>query len=244
MYKLTCRAQQHSLLYSQSRYSRCTYCVGCVHPPIVVEPWLLMAHRRSATACVLSVATWHKIQSYLQMVATYPGLRGVQARPDCEPRPASPSAGPRATWWEVRGLLKPDVAGLSEFRKIWSMGQDKAFVWKSNWKQIQLAPKVGGTGPQGIIRVWQTMWARVWSLQYGARLPALWLCGLRVLKKHSSLCQHFCLAESCPQALTLMPGNSVPPYMSLVLFNLLPLCWSSEQVNLSESVHGPFKKNF
>ena len=27
----------------QAGYSRCTLCVGCIHPPLVVEPWLLLA---------------------------------------------------------------------------------------------------------------------------------------------------------------------------------------------------------
>ena len=32
--------------------------------------------------------------------------------------------------------------------------------------------------------------------------------------------------------------------MSLMPFNLLPQCWSSEEVSPSKSVHRPFKRNF
>ena len=44
-------------------------------------------------------------------------------------------------------------------------------------------------------------------------------------------------------ALTLMPDNSVPLHMFMVPLELLPQCWSSEEVSLSESVWGPFKRN-
>ena len=52
--------------------------------------------------------------------------------------------------------------------------------------------------------------------------------------------------KAAPPALTLEPENSVPPHMPLMLFKLLPQCWSSEQVSLSASkpIHRPFKKNF
>ena len=35
-----------------------------------------------------------------------------------------------------------------------------------------------------------------------------------------------------------MPETSVPPYLPLVPFKLLSLCWSSERVSLSKSVCG------
>ena len=38
-----------------------------------------------------------------------------------------------------------------------------------------------------------------------------------------------------------MPDYSVPPHMSLLHFNLLSPCWSSEKVSLSKTVHGPCK---
>ena len=44
-------------------------------------------------------------------------------------------------------------------------------------------------------------------------------------------------------ALTLMPNNSFPTYMSVMPFKLLPLRWSSEGVSANKSVCRPFKKN-
>ena len=65
----------------------------------------------------------------------------------------------------------------------------------------------------------------------------------RAQKRNKGLCQHFCQGESCPPALTLMPDNSVLPYMSQVPFSLLPLCWSTEGVSPSKSLYGCFKRN-
>ena len=65
----------------------------------------------------------------------------------------------------------------------------------------------------------------------------------RAQKRNSGLCQHLCLGESWPPPLALMLDNSVLPCMSLVLFNILSPCWSSEGVSLSNSMHGPFKRN-
>ena len=39
----------------------------------------------------------------------------------------------------------------------------------------------------------------------------------------------------------LMWGISVPPHMSLVPFNQLPLCWSSQSVSVHKSVWGPLR---
>ena len=45
----------------------------------------------------------------------------------------------------------------------------------------------------------------------------------------------FCLGGSCPLALTLMPDTSVSPHVPLVPFQLLPQCWSPEEVSLHKS---------
>ena len=59
----------------------------------------------------------------------------------------------------------------------------------------------------------------------------LWLCGGMVQERYNGLCLPFCLGEGCPPALTLMADTSVPPYMPLVPFKLLPWwCWPSEGV--------------
>ena len=79
-------------------------------------------------------------------------------------------------------------------------------------------------------------------------VPTCWLCGSVgvVPEKEQWPLPHFCffcLGESCPLTLTLIPDNSVHPYMSLIPFNLLPPHWSSEEVISSKSVLGPFKRN-
>ena len=53
--------------------------------------------QRSATTCVLTGATWHKLQNDLQLTATCARFGGVQISPRCEPRLADVSAGPGAT---------------------------------------------------------------------------------------------------------------------------------------------------
>ena len=72
-----------------------------LHPPVIVEPGLLLASSMSATACVLSGITQHKIQGNLRIAATYAGLGGTQARPTGEPMLAVPNGRPGATEREV-----------------------------------------------------------------------------------------------------------------------------------------------
>ena len=67
--------------------------------------------------------------------------------------------------------------------------------------------------------------------------------GERAQKRSNGICQQFCLRESCPLSLALMPDTSVLPYVPLVPFKLLPWCWSSMGVSLSKSVCGPFRRN-
>ena len=69
------------------------------------------------------------------------------------------------------------------------------------------------------------------SLRYNTHLLALWLC------------PPFCLGESCPPALTLMPDIPVPPCMPLVPFKLLLQCWNSEVGSLCKFMCGFFKRN-
>ena len=52
--------------------------MGCVHSPIVVEPKLLLVHPRSATTCVPSHVTQHKLQNNLQLESTCAGLGGAR----------------------------------------------------------------------------------------------------------------------------------------------------------------------
>ena len=70
------------------------------------------------------------------------------------------------------------------------------------------------------------------------------LCQGKVQKRENCLCLPFCLGESCPPALALMPDTSVHSCMSLVPFKLLPWFWSTEGMSLSKSMYGFFKRNY
>ena len=89
---------------------------------------------------------------------------------------------------------------------------------------------MGGVEPQEITRVGQTVRVR---LIISDIVAACQLCEWVAQKSCNSLCQPFSLEESCLPALALMSHSSVPPYMPLVLFKLLPRCCSSEGVSLS-----------
>ena len=52
---------------------------------------------RLANACILPRATWHELQSSLQMVGTCARLRGALVGASCEPSPVAVSAGPGTT---------------------------------------------------------------------------------------------------------------------------------------------------
>ena len=73
-------------------------------------------------------------------------------------------------------------------------------------------------------------------------MPACQLYWGRAHQRNNGLCQHFCLGESCaPSALALMSDNSVHPHMFLLIFKLLPQCWSSWGVSLCRSVCRPLR---
>ena len=102
---------------------------------------------------------------------------------------------------------------------------------------------LGGAELQGITRVRKTVLARLMESQIqhpSAGSVALWW---RVQKRNNGLYPSFCLEESCPPALILMPGTSVPLQMPLVPYKLLPHCWSSEAVSLSKFTCGYVERN-
>ena len=69
------------------------------------------------------------------------------------------------------------------------------------------------------------------------------LCQGKVQKRENCLCLPFCLGESCPPALALVPDTSVPPCIPQLPFKLLPQCQNSEGVSLHKSLHRSFKRN-
>ena len=151
------RVQCHSLSYFQVRYSRSTHCVGCVHLPLIVEPWLLLAHPRSATACVLFRVTQHKIQVIHKWL-----LLGLNLEVPRRGQPVN----------QVRFLLVPGLGQLREkYRACWSqallvwenLGKSEAWVKTSHSYGKATGNILGGpkswAGPQGITRVGQTVWS-------------------------------------------------------------------------------------
>lgn len=131
-----------------------------------------------------------------------------------------------AAWQEVWGMLRPDAAceSLKDFRKVYSMSQDRPLVWKSYWQQLGWVCMLGGAGSQTITRVGQTVLTEL------IETHIWWPPGLqarqgRAQQKNNTLYQHFCLGK--------LSDNLVPAYISLAPFKLLSQSWISEQVSLS-----------
>ena len=119
------------------------------------------------------------------MVATCAGLEGIQGKPNCEPGPLSKS-----------GTLRPDSA----CQRVQESPQHESrqTVWKSCWKGLGWACKLGEVGSQRITRVEQTvlpwlMETQIWRLPAGS-------AGGGLSKRSNSLCEYFCLGESCPSS--------------------------------------------
>ena len=173
---------------------------------------------RSMAACALPRATQHERQSNLQMAATCAGLEGAHQRPSCETN---------------LGLLVRGLGILSKryrecqdwisliwevLKKIWSMSQDRPFIWKSYWQQFGWSLKLVGHGlreSQGHHNVSQV---------YGdpVRHPPADSVGKGSEKEHWLLVallsgRKLLPSSSCPQ-----PDTPVPSLMSLMPFELLP----------------------
>ena len=85
-------------------------------------------------------------------------------------------------------------------------------------RQLGWVHKFGGAESLGISKVGQTVLARLMESLMWYLLPALWGKGLE---------------KGQWPLLTLMPDTSVPFFMPLVPFKLLPKSWSSEGMTLS-----------
>ena len=139
-------------------------------------------------------------------------------------------------------VLRPDAVCLIDFRKVWSMMQDRPFLWKSHWKQFIWAHKLDGVGSQEIIKVRQKCDPGWWTLRYGAHLPVLWE---KSQKRNNGLCQHFHVVESCAphQVLALVARQfSFSLYVAGAFWAAVPVLkfWENE---LSKSVHRPLNRN-
>ena len=96
-------------------------------------------------------------------------------------------------------------------------------------------------GSQGITRAGKSVIARlmetlIWHLPAGS-------VGGGLSKGTMASASTSVWEKAAFPALTLMPNNSFPTYMSVMPFKLLPLRWSSEGVSANKSVCRPFKKN-
>ena len=179
----------------------------------------MLAHLRSATACVLSRVIQHKLQSNLQLAATCVGLGSAQGRPSCVPRLAAASAGSgevneryRAHWSQM--LLFGENLEKSEawVKTSHSYGKAMETAWvvlKAGWSRTS-GNHLGGANSMSQVD-------GVSDVEL-----ACWLCGDKALKRKNGLCQPFFLGKRCPPALALMLDNSVPPYMPLMPFIMLP----------------------
>ena len=142
-------------------------------------------------------------------------------------------------------MLRPDAACLRDFRKILSMSQDRALVWKSHWEELGWAQKLGGAGLQGITEWGKQCEPGCWSLRYGACLPTVrgGLIKGTMASASASVWQK-AASHTTPPPLGVMLENSVPPGMSLVPFKLLLPRWSSEGVSLRNFMYVPFRRNY
>ena len=99
------------------------------------------------------------------------------------------------------------------------MSQGRPFIWKRHWKQLGWACKLGGAEPQWITKVRQHSVSQVDGIS--GMSPNCQVCWGRAKKRNNGPRQpRFCLGESVPPALTLMPDTSVPPHTPLLPSNL------------------------
>ena len=212
----------------------------CIHPPVLVEAWLLLPCPRSATDCILSHDISYKvIYRWLLLVLGLEVSRWGQAV------------------YQGQLVLEP---GLGQFRKryraqwgqmllIWeNLGKSEAWAKQAihMGKPLETAcmgPKVG--------------WGRASEIHQGGANSvsqvggvslitlASWLCHSvrRGLRKEQWPLTALMSGKSCPPVLALMPNYSVSPHMSLMPMNLLPLCWNSEGMRLNKFVCRLFKRN-
>ena len=119
------------------------------------------------------------------MTATCMGLGGVQERPSCEPRLAGTGAGPGAVQvGKVQGLAEAKCCLFERIQENLKHGPRQAIHMEKPfiWKQLGWARKLGGTEPQGITRVGQTVSQFDGVSDNGSHL-ALWFFAGRAQKR-------------------------------------------------------------
>ena len=186
----------------------------------------------------------------LLMAATCAGLGVSQQRLICELRQAAASAGHRATSQEVRGMQRLDAVCLRVLRKVYSMSQDKPFIWKT-LKTAWVGPKAGwgwasGYHHNGAKWCEPSLWTQIWHClsplcvcvegEWSAKeqwpLSALMSCR-KLPHQLSPLCQIiqflpvclWCLLSCCPNAITQRKWISV----SLCMGCLRGTAWAPDE---------------
>ena len=145
-----------------------------------------------------------------------------------------PGLAPLNKRYGSRGSPRLAVACLGELRKLWSMSQEKPFIWKSS---------LGG--PMRWVG-WSVKRSPGWDNQcyqvvvVSDMALACRVCGSLGEGSGKGQWPAFLSGESYLPAFTLMPATSLSPCMP---FKLLPRCWSSEGVSVRKSVRGFLKRN-
>ena len=106
-------------------------------------------------------------------------------------------------------MQKPDAAYLRDFRKVVIMSEDSLFEWKSHWKWLGWAHKLGGAEFQEISRVGQTLLARLMETQIWC--PPVNSVGTILSKGTMTAARISFRAKAAFPTLLQMLDNSVPP---------------------------------
>ena len=147
--------------------------------------------------------------------------------------------------YEAGYLLRPAVAYLIGFRKLWSMSQDQPFIGKVTVNSLGGTISWVGQSLRGSPGQGKQCWPGWWSLRYRTHLLALWLCWgegsaevqwpLPAFLSGRNLSPSTCLIISCQTLQFLF-------VCQWWLSSCYPCAGSSEEVSLSELVCGFFKR--
>ena len=157
----------------------------------------------------------------------------------CKPRPATICARLAATWSELQCLPKLAAIAIVGFAILWVSLQCE--LRQVTCLKEPLAEQVGQNGSQGDTRVgWMILAKLMERERFYACLcqPAGWV--ERSTKEQLCLPELLSMGRVAPvlvyPTLALKLVNLVPPHISMLLLELLPLWWSLEQVSFCENL--------
>ena len=152
----------------------------------------------------------------------------------CKPRPATICARLAATWSELQCLPKLAAIAIVGFAILWVSLQCE--LRQVTCLKEPLGEQVGQNGSQGDTRVgWMILAKLMERERFYACLcqPAGWV--ERSTKEQLCLPELLSMGRVAPvlvyPTLALKLVNLVPPHISMLLLELLPLWWSLEQVS-------------